>query len=142
LFVEQLLSAIVLGEAEDVPPTIEALLAARLDRLGPGERSVVESAAVAGREFSAAAVGHLVPGGAAGSVDRHLASLVRRELVRPLRAPLLGEEAFAFRHVLIRDVAYRATPKTRRGTLHRSFAERLSERVPGQDELVGYHLEQ
>ncbi len=141
-FVEQLLSAILLGEAEDLPPTIEALLAARLDRLGPGERAVVEAAAVAGREFTTGAVVHLVPSGAAASVDRHVASLIRRELVRPFRSPLLGEDAFAFRHVLVRDAAYRSTPKTRRAELHERFAKRLDERASGQDELVGYHLEQ
>jgi len=141
-FVEQLLSAILLGEAEDLPPTIEALLAARLDRLGPGERAVVEAAAVAGREFTTRAVADLVPSGAAASVDRHVASLIRRELVRPLRSPLLGEDAFGFRHVLVRDAAYRSTPKTRRAELHERFARRLGVRASSEDELVGFHLEQ
>ena len=141
LFVEQLLSALLLGEAEEVPPTIEALLAARLDRLGPGERAVVEVAAVAGREFTGATVAELVASDAARAVDRHLASLVRRELVRPLRSPLLGEEGFAFRHALVRTAAYRSTPKARRADLHKRFAARL-ERIPAEDELVGYHLEQ
>ena len=140
-FVEQLLSAILLGEAEDLPPTIEALLAARLDRLGPGERVVVEAAAVAGREFTAGAVSELVPSGAARSIDRHVASLIRRELVRPVRSPLLGDDAFGFRHVLVRDAAYRSTPKTRRAELHERFAKRLDARS-GEDELIGYHLEQ
>jgi class 3 adenylate cyclase len=142
LFVEQLLTAILLGEAEDLPPTIEALLAARLDRLGPGERAVIEAAAVAGREFTAGAVADLVPSGAAASVDRHVASLIRRELVRPLRSPLLGEDAFGFRHVLVRDAAYRSTPKTRRADLHERFGKRLDARTSGQDELVGFHFEQ
>jgi DNA-binding SARP family transcriptional activator/tetratricopeptide (TPR) repeat protein len=140
LFVEQLATALLLGEAASLPPTLEGLLAARLDRLGPGERAVVDAAAVAGREFSGPGVQELLPE-AAGSVERHLGGLVRRDLIRPLRAPLLGEEAFAFRHVLVREAAYRTTPKARRSYLHRRFAARLKRRVPDNDELIGYHLE-
>jgi len=141
LFVEQLVAASLLGEAATLPPTLEALLAARLDRLGPGERAVVDAAAVAGREFSGPGVQELLPE-AATSVERHLRGLVQKDLIRTLRGPLLGEEGFAFRHPLVREAAYRTTPKARRSYLHRRFASRLERRAPDFDELIGYHLEQ
>ena len=141
LFVEQLATAFLLGEAATLPPTLEALLAARLDRLGPGERAVMDAAAVAGREFSGPSVQELLPE-ASASVERHLRGLVQKDLIRPLRGPLLDEEGFAFRHVLVREAAYRTTPKARRSYLHRRVAARLKRRAPDFDELIGYHLEQ
>jgi DNA-binding SARP family transcriptional activator/tetratricopeptide (TPR) repeat protein len=141
LFVEQLATAFLLGESATLPPTLEALLAARLDRLGPGERAVVDAAAVAGREFSRPGIQELLPE-AAESAERHLRGLVRKDLIRPLRGPLLGEEGFAFRHALVREAAYRTTPKARRSYLHQRFAARLKRRVPSFDDLIGYHLEQ
>jgi tetratricopeptide (TPR) repeat protein len=141
LFVEQLATAFLLGEAATLPPTLEALLAARLDRLGPGERAVMDAAAVAGREFSGPGVQELLPE-AATAIERHLRGLVHKDLIRPLRAPLLEEEGYAFRHVLVREAAYRTTPKARRSYLHRRFAARLERLVPNLDELIGYHLEQ
>jgi hypothetical protein len=141
LFVEQLLSALLLGEAGDLPPTIEALLAARLDRLGPAERAVVEVAAVMGRDFTVDGATELLPAEAARSVDRHIAGLVRREFLRPLRSAS-GEGTYSFRHALVREAAYRSTPKARRADLHRRCADRLERRASSQDELVGFHLEQ
>jgi class 3 adenylate cyclase len=127
LFAEQLSAAAAEGGLA-VPPSIQALLAARLDRLSAEERSVVERAAVIGREFTAAQVSEL-----AGTQRRStLLALVRKELVRPAG----GDDGFAFRHILIRDAAYDAVPKRVRAELH--------ERVAGfadTDELAGYHLE-
>jgi len=141
LFIEQLLSSLLLGEAAELPPTIEALLAARLDRLGPGERAVLEVAAVSGREFTLAAVSELLPPEGRRSVNRHTASLVRRDLVRPLR--VTGDaDTFAFRHILVRETAYRSTPKGRREKLHRDLADQLERQDPDVIELIGYHLEQ
>ena len=73
-------------------------------------------------------------------------ALVRKELIRPERTTLPGEDAFRFRHLLIRDAAYEAIPKAQRAELHERFADWL-ERVAGdavveQEEIVGYHLEQ
>jgi tetratricopeptide (TPR) repeat protein len=145
LFLEEMLALVRdsgSGEVE-VPPTIQALLAARLDQLDPAERSVLEHGSVEGRVFHRGAVAAL--GGADGEVDRRLVALVRKELVRPDRAQLAGEDAYRFRHLLIRDAAYDALPKATRADLHRRFAAWLGEH--GQtlvelDEIVGYHLEQ
>ena len=74
-----------------------------------------------------------------------LTSLVRKELIRPDRASLPGEDAYRFRHLLIRDAAYEALPKAIRADLHERFAHWLEERghdLVELDEIVGYHLEQ
>jgi class 3 adenylate cyclase/tetratricopeptide (TPR) repeat protein len=131
--------------AASVPPSIHALLAARLDRLTPDERTVLEAAAVVGKEFFAGAVRDLVPEGARAAVPSHLMALVHKDLVRPARSTLPGQDAFLFRHVLVRDTAYGALPKGRRAELHERSADWL-ERVAGsavaeQEEIVGYHLE-
>jgi len=71
---------------------------------------------------------------------------VRKELIRPERTTLPGEDAFVFRNLLIRDSAYEALPKAQRAELHERFADWL-ERIGGdaiaeQEEIVAYHLEQ
>jgi class 3 adenylate cyclase len=145
LFAEQVL-AFVLEQgpsALDVlPPTIEALLASRLDTLDRSERAIVERASVVGRDFRQSEVGALSPPEEAGTVGSALNALVRRAFVRPRRATAATEDAFAFNHVLIRDVAYAAVPKERRGELHERFADWLTRRGDAPDEIVGYHLEQ
>ncbi|MCL9760750.1 AAA family ATPase [Frankia sp. AiPa1] len=129
-----------------VPPTISSLLAARLDRLDPAERRVLERAAVAGERFYLDAVIELSDPAERSMVGAHCLSLVRKELVHPDRSDLPGVEAFRFLHVLLRDCAYESTSKRRRAELHQQFAEWLQARLvggPGEhDELVGYHLEQ
>jgi class 3 adenylate cyclase/tetratricopeptide (TPR) repeat protein len=133
-------------ELVSVPPTIQALLSARLDRLGTAERAVVEGASVEGKVFHRGAVAELTPAQISGEVGSHLQALVRKELVRPDRAQFAGEDAFRFRHLLIRDAAYEAMPKELRAELHERFAawlERVAaERVPEYEEIIGYHLEQ
>jgi DNA-binding SARP family transcriptional activator len=148
LFLEQLLAmATEVGfESGEIPmpPTIEALLAARLDRLGPGERAVLDRAAVIGKEFWPEAVADLLPEEARAPVARHLEALVRKELIRPGRAG--GEEVFRFRHVLIQQAACRGVPKELRAEVHERFADwlvqRAGDRVREVEEIVGYHLEQ
>ena len=145
LFIEE--TAAMLREHGDaggrIPPTIQALLAARLDLLDPGERRVLERGAVEGQAFHRGAVQALAPEDT--DVGGRLVRLVRKELVRPERALLPGEDAYRFRHLLIRDAAYDALPKATRAELHQRFAEWLD--VHGttlieRDEIVGYHLEQ
>jgi class 3 adenylate cyclase/tetratricopeptide (TPR) repeat protein len=129
-----------------VPPTIQALLAARLDGLAPGERSVAERASIEGKIFHRGAVAELSPAAAREELGVHLQALVRKELVRPDRTDFPGEDAFRFRHLLIRDAAYEAMPKELRADLHERFASWLEgavgERVPEYEEVLGYHFEQ
>jgi class 3 adenylate cyclase len=144
LFLEQLVAMLVDDGADtgvQLPPTIQALLAARLDVLDPAERTVLQHAAVVGRTFWSGAVVDLSPAELSTDVGALLLSLTRKELVEPESSTLAGEDSFRFRHALIRDVAYAALPKASRGELHERFAEWLDHRG-GEDELVGYHLEQ
>jgi class 3 adenylate cyclase len=132
------------GSAEiAVPPTIQALLASRLDQLDDAERRVLERGAVEGHVFHRGAVVALAP--EEGQVDGRLMTLVRKDLVRPEQSMLAGDDAFRFRHLLIRDAAYEALPKATRAELHERFADWVEENAPQLvelDEIVGYHLEQ
>jgi class 3 adenylate cyclase/tetratricopeptide (TPR) repeat protein len=128
-----------------VPSSIHALLAARVDRLTPAERMVLEAAAVIGKDFFVGAVLDLVTKEARKRAPSDLMALVRKELIRPERSTLPGEDAFRFRHLLIRDSAYEAIPKAQRAELHERFADWL-EREAGdaaleQEEIIAYHLE-
>jgi len=129
-----------------VPPTINALIGARVDRLSAGEQSVTQRASVVGKVFWWGAVSHMSPVEERPAVGGHLQTLVRKELIQPDRSVVEGEDAFRFHHLLIRDTVYQGTPKARRADLHELFAEWL-ERVVGErlaeyEEVVGYHLEQ
>ena len=144
LFIEEMLA--MAGEADGdvvVPPTLQALLAARLDQLEPSERLVLERGAIEGEIFHRGAVQALAPEEL--HVTPRLAALVRKELIRPDRAQLAGEDGFRFRHLLIRDAAYDGLPKAMRAELHQRFASWLEEHgteLVELDELLGYHLEQ
>jgi class 3 adenylate cyclase len=130
--------------ALNVPPTIQALLQARLDTLNAGERTVIERGAVEGQVFHRGAVTALAPTTSAVDVPGQLVALVRKELVRPDETLIEGDDAFRFRHLLIRDTAYEGLPKAVRADLHERFAGWLEAhaRLVEQDEIVGYHLEQ
>ncbi|HYM64100.1 MAG TPA: hypothetical protein VES61_05420 [Gaiellaceae bacterium] len=147
LFLEQMLAML----AEDqpagelaIPPTIQALLGARLDRLEAGPRGAIQRASVIGQEFWMGALRELSP--AVEQLGSSLLELVRAELIRPHDSTIPGEDAFRFAHILVRDAAYRALPKQERADLHERLAtwfERLDmSRSLQHDEIVGYHLEQ
>jgi len=129
-----------------IPPSIQALLAARLDGLSGEERTVIERAAVEGKVFHRGAVTEMAPEPMRGQVRDRLASLMRMELVRPDQASFVGEEAYRFRHLLIRDAAYQALAKQTRSELHERFAawlERVAaDRLAEYEEIIAYHLEQ
>ncbi|TMK96741.1 MAG: tetratricopeptide repeat protein [Actinobacteria bacterium] len=163
LFVEEMLSILmdqglllrtnghwtIVGDitAVKIPPTIQALIAARLDRLQGEERQVIEGASVVGQVFYSGAVTDLAPEAVRPSVPRHLTTLVRKDLIRPERSESLsGEETYRFRHILIRDAAYQAISKETRAELHEAFADWLAritgDRVSEYEEILAYHLEQ
>jgi class 3 adenylate cyclase/tetratricopeptide (TPR) repeat protein len=144
LFIEEMLA--MAGEADGevvVPPTLQALLAARLDQLEPAERSVLERAAIEGEVFHRGAVHALSPD--TDQVTPYLAALVRKELIRPDKPQLAGEDGFRFRHLLLRDAAYEALPKAVRADFHERYATWLDQHEASLvelDEVLGYHLEQ
>jgi class 3 adenylate cyclase/tetratricopeptide (TPR) repeat protein len=143
LFLTEMLAIAAEKGEVDVPPTLRALLETRLDQLAHTERRVLERGAVEGEIFHRGAVQALDPDEA--HVSPRLAALVRRELIRPTRTLLPGDDAFRFRHLLIRDAAYDALPKAMRAELHERFAAWLVERAAELvelDEILGHHLEQ
>jgi hypothetical protein len=163
LYVEQVIEVLLddgaLRRAEDgslvvgsldaitVPPTMQALLAARLDRLDDAERRTIERAAVVGKEFRRMEVLELTPELGRDGVPGQLRALVRKELIRPDRDRQLDiDETYRFRHLLIRDAAYESLPKAERAELHERFADWLERTGQGRlselDEIVGYHLDQ
>jgi DNA-binding SARP family transcriptional activator len=155
LFVEEMLSMLVdegvlaedggswtaVGDLTEVPvpPSIQALLAARLERLSDEERLLLERASVAGKVFQLAAVEEL--GADVGALE----PLVRKDLIRPERSGA-AQQTYRFRHLLIRDSAYEGIPKETRAGLHERFARWLEASAAGRaievQEVVGYHLEQ
>jgi class 3 adenylate cyclase/tetratricopeptide (TPR) repeat protein len=162
LFVEQMLSMLVdaghIRHADDgwvptvdlsdleAPPSIQALLAARLDRLSPGERGTVEPASVIGQVFYRGAVRHLAADDVVPEVDPGLDALVRKQFVAPDPEHFHGEDGFRFHHILIRDAAYQGILKRRRADLHERFAGWMDSitglRAAEYEEIVAYHLEQ
>ena len=144
LFIEEMLAMARETQGEVVvPPTLQALLAARLDQLETPERSVLERGAVEGEIFHRGAVQALAP--EETQVTPRLAALVRKELIRPDRPQLVGEDGFRFRHLLLRDAAYDAVPKAVRADLHERYASWLGQHgvsLVELDEILGYHLEQ
>jgi DNA-binding SARP family transcriptional activator len=140
LYAEQLLAFASERGLDEAPPTLEALLASRLDALDASERAAVDCAAVVGRDFWRGAVVALAEDEHA--VGTALMSLVRRNLVRPASSTLAREDGFRFHHQLLRDVAYDAIPGARRAELHVRLGDWLVRRGDVPDELIGHHLEQ
>ena len=164
LFVEQLLSMLIdtgrLVERDGhwvatsnladlaIPPSIHALLAARLDALPPEERAVVDPASVIGLAFPQDAVEALVADEVRADIELHLGDLIRKQLVRPPAEVTSDDIAYRFHHLLIRDAAYQGLLKRTRASLHERFvawADVVNEqrgRVTEFEEILGYHLEQ
>jgi class 3 adenylate cyclase/tetratricopeptide (TPR) repeat protein len=152
LYLEQLVSMLrdrPAGDVDDVvvPPTIAALLSARLDALSGPERAVIEPASVIGVQFPGAAVHHLVPDLVRPGVASHLDALRSKQFIQPTTQA--GEDdAYRFHHVLVRDAAYHSLLKRARATLHEEFvawADRVNAergRESEFEEILGYHLEQ
>jgi DNA-binding SARP family transcriptional activator/predicted ATPase len=149
LYLEQL--AVSLSEQSgsdtrlELPPTIQALLAARLQRLGPGASSVLAAAAIVGKDFGEGEIRELLPVEARAPLGRNLQTLAAKGLVQ--RGPgRTSHEEYSFRHILILEAAYRAIPKSLRAELHHRYADWLEANAansfPGRSEITGYHLEQ
>jgi DNA-binding SARP family transcriptional activator len=149
LYLEQLAASLSEQSGRDIrpalPPTIQALLSARLQRLGPGASSVLVRAAIIGKDFGELEIRELLPAEARAPLSRNLQTLVAKGLVQrgPGRDPY---EEYSFRHALIYEAAYRSIPKSLRAELHHRYADWVeaffSDPFPGQSEILGYHLEQ
>jgi DNA-binding SARP family transcriptional activator/tetratricopeptide (TPR) repeat protein len=144
LFGEELTAAKLGADSEvTFPRSIQALLAARLDQLNEAERVLLEAAAVEGEVFHHNVLAALSPD--TPQLTMLLAGLVRKDLIRPARSRHAGDDAFRFRHLLLRDAVYESTSKGRRAELHEQLANWLDhhrDRTPEPDEIIGYQLEQ
>ncbi len=130
-----------LGERDPaflMPDTVHAVLAARIDRLPPEEKAVLQAASVVGRRFWTAPVAHLL-----GGAQPDFSLLEDRDLITARRgSTLAGGHEYAIKHALTREVAYGSIPKARRGRLHATLADWLAESGIAPDErapLVAYH---
>ena len=165
LFVEQMLSMLIDTRAlrqEDgrwvrgdryaeiaIPPTIQALLEARLDRLARSERATVEPAAVIGMQFALPAVAALAPEAARATINEQLDTLTRKHFIQPTAAPTADADVvFRFHHHLVRETVYGGLLKRSRAAMHVDFV-RWADRVNAErgralefEEVLGYHLEQ
>jgi class 3 adenylate cyclase len=129
-----------------IPDTVQAVLAARIDLLGPTEKRALQSAAVVGRVFWPGPV-LLLLDGEGPRLDDTLARLEERDLVLSrLGSAVAGEREFAFKHVLTRDVAYESLPRRERARAHSAVAgwieSTTSERRGEFAELLAYHYEE
>jgi class 3 adenylate cyclase len=129
-----------------VPPSIQALLATRVERLGAMERVVLERGSVEGKVFHRGAILQMSPEADRSAVEESLTALVREDLLKPDSTSFADEGAFRFRHQLLRDAAYELLPKETRSHLHERFAswleEKVGKRASEYEEILGYHLEQ
>jgi len=131
-------------ESLPVPSSLQSLIEARVDQLPPREKKTAQHAAVVGGVFWSGAVAHLNE--TREGLDEDLQALARRDLIQAAAASSIErEDEYAFKHILIRDVAYGELPKARRAALHSRIAGWISA-LPGPEdqyvEIVAYHLEQ
>lgn len=127
-----------------IPPSVHAILEARLDRLAPALRRTLERAAVIGKDFTEEELRSITPEEELASVAALLDRLVASDLIALERVSSSGR-AYAFRHILIRDVAEAGAAKRIRALDHERFGgeleQRAGDRLAEVEELVGYHLE-
>jgi class 3 adenylate cyclase/tetratricopeptide (TPR) repeat protein len=144
LYAEQFARMLVdSGEDAGVPETVQAVISARLDALGPERKGLLHDAAVVGKVFWAEALA-AVSGLDERAVLAGLVDLAHRDLIRPARTSSIeGRREFAFAHLLVRDVAYGQIPRAERAQKHRHVAEWLEkmvgERVADHADLLAYH---
>jgi class 3 adenylate cyclase/tetratricopeptide (TPR) repeat protein len=132
------------GEIEQLPETVQGLIAARIDLLESEHKSLLQSAAVVGRTFWLGAVAALADR-EKDPVDKLLHSLERKEFVRRERnSSVAGELEYAFRHLLVRDVVYGQIPRAERARGHRHAAEWIGGlgRAEDHSEMLAHHYSQ
>ena len=142
LFVQQLVAVDEGQDTAELPASIQAVLAARIDGLDDGERMLLQHAAVEGRTFHAGALALLLPEEGRRALGSRLVVLARKGLIGGDQPEFAGEDAFRFTHALIRDAAYAGLPKLERAHLHAGVAAWLERHAAAADEIVGHHLEQ
>jgi class 3 adenylate cyclase len=134
------------GGAPVIPASLQALLSARLDRVSEAERIALQCGSVEGQVFHRGSVSSMTAPERTSEIVASLGPLIGREFLEPEAAEFVGEDAFRFRHLLIRDAAYESMTKELRADLHERFAlwlvQRARDRLPEYEEIVGFHLEE
>ena len=132
------------GVAEvNIPDTVQAVLAARIDLLGRDQKRTLQAAAVVGRVFWPAPVARFL-NGSAPALDQHLRELEARDLIRSrLATTIAGQSEYIFKHALVRDVAYESIPRRDRAAAHLQVAEWIEDVVGERRfevvELLAHH---
>ena len=126
---QRITDATAAGDREEVtiPGSLTALLEARLDSLSDLQRAVLQRGSIEGQVFHRGAVSTLMPNDLRSEVAGSFGLLMQKEFISPGEAELAGEDAFRFRHLLIKDAAYRALPKETRAELHERLADWLED---------------
>ncbi len=127
----------------EMPDTLQALIAARIDTLPNVRKALLQDAAVIGKAFwvgALAAIGRRD----ASEVELAMHDLARKELVRPVRSSgIPGDQEYTFWHDLVHEVAYKGIPRSRRGGLHAKAARWIEhaagDRIGDRAELIAYH---
>jgi class 3 adenylate cyclase len=140
LFAEQLVAAVREDPTIRVPPTVQSLLEAQLDRLADAERSLLQRAAVVGPTFTVDDVSALAGYPPAIPLEPTIGDLVGHSMLSPTAGPA-GRSALRFVPGLLHDTAYGSTPKAERSRWHEAFGRWLIGRQPGEPEVIGHHLE-
>jgi len=129
------------GRLEELPESLHGIIAARLDGLADVEKRLLQDAAVVGNVFWVGAL-EAIGGISRIDADELLPTLVRRDFVqRARRSSVAGDTEYAFRHELLRDVAYGEIPRPRRAERHRRAAEWIESLGRPEDhaELLAHH---
>jgi class 3 adenylate cyclase len=132
-----------LADEAEVPDSVQALIAARLDTLSPERKSLLQDAAVLGKVFWAGALAEM-RAREPGEIELALHELSRKELVRPARSSSMeGEAEYGFWHLLVRDVCYAQIPRAARAARHRAAAAWLEgkagERAEDLADVLAHH---
>jgi DNA-binding SARP family transcriptional activator len=142
LYAEQFARVLAeLGELEELPGTVHGIIAARLDGLLPPEKALLQDASVVGKVFWLGAI-EAIGGVSRTQAEELLYGLERKEFVqRARRSAVAGQAELAFRHVLLRDVAYEQIPRAARGEKHRRVAEWIESLGRPEDhaEMLTHH---
>jgi class 3 adenylate cyclase len=142
LYAEEFARLVAEGrQPEELPETVQGIVAARLDALAPDEKQVLQDAAVLGKVFWLGAVAHL-SASEPWALEERLHALARKEFVRrERRSSVAGETEYAFRHLVVRDVAYGQIPRADRAEGHRLAAEWLEALGRPEDhaEMLAHH---
>ncbi len=133
-------------DAVEVPPTIQSLLATRVERLPIPERRVLELASVVGPEFPRGALAVLMTEADRVGLDATIERLRRKEQIEPTGAYWGNEPIIRFHHVLIRDAVYRRLLKGARADLHLRVGDWMEQTAAGLvgefDVTIAFHFEQ